>query len=414
METEEGHQTYSELKMCAGAFEGEYSKLLSMSMILYMWITGSKCETTITLSTSAIQSTSSTSFASSAAQASLLTLTLSTSSSAAAVPDNQINKFEEDEVVQTTGRKHKVKGHKLNHDLHSSRESNSPAYAIPLSSLGSVAAHSAMLKKPPNPYEIYLNFKKKTEEKRVRLSTMSPKPPPKFFDYLMMKGNYKLSQNASLLVKEEALTIFSPSLVPETLRGLYEEQERARNNLQTEHIKERERLTLLSEQETLRIYSRAGRATANQGECLSACAVLCSEDFCSPHDLDNGEGFGGAGGPKDSRSRFNGRHFNAWLQEIVDKYAKLKAKLISRHHQEADILHCTQKLDWEWGMKEKGLYDTQLTPTDIKTFVPLKWVETTECLMGKFMMLLMVIATLTMRKRKTTTTLGSIWPIRMQ
>ena len=55
------------------------------------------------------------------------------------------------------------------------------------------------------------------------------------------------------------------------------------------------------------------------------------------------------------RSRYNGRQFLSWLQDVDDKYEKIKEALLLRHHHEAESLHAVQKLEWEW--KVKDIYD---------------------------------------------------------
>ena len=79
---------------------------------------------------------------------------------------------------------------------------------------------------------------------------------------------------------------------------------------------------LTAEQETLRVHGKAARASANEGHALSACAILCSESPCYPLESEQEES-------KDSRSRYSGRHFHGWLQEITEKYSKLKVSVLT-------------------------------------------------------------------------------------
>lgn len=63
------------------------------------------------------------------------------------------------------------------------------------------------------------------------------------------------------------------------------------------------------------------------------------------------------------RSRYNGRLFSQWLQDIDDKWDKIKEAALLRQRREAESLHAIQKLDWEWKGKEIGYYDPNSTGT---------------------------------------------------
>ena len=79
-----------------------------------------------------------------------------------------------------------------------------------------------------------------------------------------------------------------------------------------------DKLRLSTEQETLRVHARAARAMANQNMPLSACSILRDEDIYNPLDINVEDR------DKTSRSRFNGRQLLSWLQDVDDKFEKLK------------------------------------------------------------------------------------------
>ena len=73
---------------------------------------------------------------------------------------------------------------------------------------------------------------------------------------------------------------------------------------------------------------------------------------------------------RDIRSRYNGRLFLSWLQDVDDKWEKIKVlfpsgrgwnillvlfiqeQMVLRHHNEAESLNAVQKMDWEWKLSE--------------------------------------------------------------
>lgn len=66
-----------------------------------------------------------------------------------------------------------------------------------------------------------------------------------------------------------------------------------------------------------------------------------------------------------------GRLFLSWLQDVDDKWEKIKESMLLRHHNEAESLHAVQKMDWEWKMKELSLCDAKSTPTIDEMHVPM-------------------------------------------
>ena len=86
-------------------------------------------------------------------------------------------------------------------------------------------------------------------------------------------------------------------------------------------------------QEILRVHGRAARALANQTVPFSVCTILRDQDIYNPNEAGSqrtGAGLGGLERPqnnmdkKDVRSRYNGRLFLSWLQDVDDKWEKIK------------------------------------------------------------------------------------------
>lgn len=124
-------------------------------------------------------------------------------------------------------------------------------------------------------------------------------------------------------------------------------------------------MRLSIEQEVLRVHGRAARALANQTTPLSMCAILRDEEIYNMIDpeVEEKEKIG-------ARSRYNGRQFLSWLQDVDDKYEKIKESLLLRHHHEAESLHAVQKLEWEWKLNE-NTYDKRNAPVIENLHVPM-------------------------------------------
>merc|ERR1712008_384815 len=84
----------------------------------------------------------------------------------------------------------------------------------------------------------------------------------------------------------------------------------------------------------------------NQPLPYSVCTFMRDENVYTPIDMQQEEK------NKDVRSRYNGRLFLSWLQDVDDKWEKIKEQMVLRHHNEAESLNAVQKLDWEWKMNE--------------------------------------------------------------
>merc|ERR1711884_295960 len=138
---------------------------------------------------------------------------------------------------------------------------------------------------------------------------------------------------------------------------LFLSQENERYKLRTKHLVEKEKLVLAVEQEILRVHGRAARALANQTVPYSVCTILRDEDIYNPSELsakasNPASASTSVNGSKDGRSRYNGRLFISWLQDVDDKWEKIKEQMVLRHHNEAESLNAVQKMDWEWKVSE--------------------------------------------------------------
>jgi len=85
-----------------------------------------------------------------------------------------------------------------------------------------------------------------------------------------------------------------------------------------QHLIEKEKLVLSVEQEILRVHGRAARALANQALPFSVCTLLKDQEVYSALTPEQEEK------DRNARSRYNGRLFLSWLQDVDDKWEKIK------------------------------------------------------------------------------------------
>ena len=85
-----------------------------------------------------------------------------------------------------------------------------------------------------------------------------------------------------------------------------------------QHLIEKEKLVLSVEQEILRVHGRAARALANQALPFSVCTLLKDQEVYSALTAEQEEK------DRNARSRYNGRLFLSWLQDVDDKWEKIK------------------------------------------------------------------------------------------
>ena len=97
-----------------------------------------------------------------------------------------------------------------------------------------------------------------------------------------------------------------------------------------QHVIEKEKLVLSVEQEILRVHGRAARALANQSLPFSACTILKDEEVYNLITPEQEEK------DRNARSRYNGRLFLSWLQDVDDKWEKIKVKEKKRKKKKCD------------------------------------------------------------------------------
>lgn len=78
------------------------------------------------------------------------------------------------------------------------------------------------------------------------------------------------------------------------------------------------------EQEILRVHGRAARALANQLLPFSVCTILKDDEvynIMTPEQEEEKD--------RHARSRYNGRLFLSWLQDVDDKWEKIKVVMMN-------------------------------------------------------------------------------------
>ncbi|MBN3324981.1 ANR12 protein, partial [Atractosteus spatula] len=196
-----------------------------------------------------------------------------------------------------------------------------------------------------NPYYEFLHIRKKIEEKRKVLCSVVPQAPQYYDEYVTFNGSYLLDGNP--LSKLCIPTITPPPSLPQPLKELFKQQEVVRMKLRLQHSIEREKLIVSNEQEVLRVHYRAARTLANQTLPFSACTVLLdAEVYNMPQDAQTDDG------KTSVRDRFNARQFMSWLQDVDDKFDKLKTRLLMRQQHEAAALNAVQRLEWQLKLQE--------------------------------------------------------------
>nr|XP_056710749.1 ankyrin repeat domain-containing protein 12 isoform X2 [Euleptes europaea] len=196
-----------------------------------------------------------------------------------------------------------------------------------------------------NPYFEYLHIRKRIEEKRKLLCSVIPQAPQYYDEYVTFNGSYLLDGNP--LSKICIPTITPPPSLSDPLKELFRQQEVVRMKLRLQHSIEREKLIVSNEQEVLRVHYRAARTLANQTLPFSACTVLLdAEVYNVPMDTQTDDG------KTSVRDRFNARQFMSWLQDVDDKFDKLKTCLLMRQQHEAAALNAVQRLEWQLKLQE--------------------------------------------------------------
>ncbi|XP_034839691.1 ankyrin repeat domain-containing protein 11-like isoform X5 [Maniola hyperantus] len=210
-----------------------------------------------------------------------------------------------------------------------------------------------------NPYQMYIHIRKQIERRQKGLFPVKPKPPKDFNKYLMNRCTYTLQNNVN---PEPQVDI--PHNMPSQMVNEFMTHEKERMRLRIQHLVEKEKLVLAVEQEILRVHGRAERAVANQSLPFSVCTILRDKEVYNVQAPDQEEKRNA------QRSRCNGRQINSWLQEVDDKWEKIKEGMLRRQHTEAETLHAVQLMGWEWKLKELGLCDYKTSPKIDPTHVP--------------------------------------------
>ncbi|XP_018014578.1 ankyrin repeat domain-containing protein 11, partial [Hyalella azteca] len=214
-----------------------------------------------------------------------------------------------------------------------------------------------------NCYQMFLVIRKQIDDRRKLLFPVQPIPPQGFKDYLMNRATYVLAGNPASQQSVPLMT--PPASLPQPLKDLFTEQERARHKLRLLHQIEREKMALCVEQEILRVHGRRAAALANQMLPFSACNILRDQEVYNVLTPEQEEKH------RNARSRFNGRLFNSWLQDVDDKWEKIRESMVLRQQNEAESLHAVHRMDWEWKMKEVGLCDNKSNPVIDDLHVPM-------------------------------------------
>ncbi|KAF3832737.1 hypothetical protein F7725_026402 [Dissostichus mawsoni] len=187
-----------------------------------------------------------------------------------------------------------------------------------------------------NPYFEYLQIRKKIEEKRKILCYITPQAPQCYAEYVTYTGSYLL--DGKPLSKLHIPVIAPPPSLSEPLKELFRQQEAVRGKLR--------KLIVSCEQEVLRVHCRAARTIANQAVPFSACTMLLdSEVYNMPSDTLGDEN-------KSVRDRFNARQFISWIQDVDDKYDRMKTCLLMRQQHEAAALNAVQRMEWQLKVQE--------------------------------------------------------------
>lgn len=159
---------------------------------------------------------------------------------------------------------------------------------------------------------MFMNIRKQIQEKHKNILPIQPKPPQGFDDYLLNRKTYLLAN------KVPTEDIHVPSDINDAMKDLFIKQERERIKLKLRHIVEKEKLGLSIEQEILRVHGKAARSLANQSVPYSACTMLKDEEIYNVITPEQEEK------DRNARSRYNGRLFLGWLQDVDDKWEKIK------------------------------------------------------------------------------------------
>ncbi|XP_013110102.2 uncharacterized protein LOC106088933 [Stomoxys calcitrans] len=210
-----------------------------------------------------------------------------------------------------------------------------------------------------NCFQMYMNIRKQVEKKWRNVLPVKPRAPQGFNEYLSNTRNYLLQSNQNIPVSN------LPKTISTQMKDIYLIQERDRVELHRRHLVEKEKLCLNVEQEIIRIHSKAARNMACQSLSFSVCSYMKDDEVYNilSNEQEDKE--------RNARSRFNGRLLLSWLQDVDDKWEKIKESMVLRHHNEAESLHAVQVMDWESALKKFELLDLDNQPCIDSEHVPI-------------------------------------------
>lgn len=171
-----------------------------------------------------------------------------------------------------------------------------------------------------NCFQMYMNIRKQIEKKWKNLFPVKPRPPQGFSEYLTNTKNYLLHSKQHEKIPD------LPKTISHQMKDIYLIQQRDRQELYYRHTVEREKLCLNVEQEILRIHSKAARNMACQLLPFSACSYMKDDEVYNIliHEQEDKE--------RNARYRFNGRLLLSWLQDVDDKWEKIKVSKCARYN----------------------------------------------------------------------------------
>lgn len=166
-----------------------------------------------------------------------------------------------------------------------------------------------------NCFQMYMNIRRQIEKKWKNVLLVKPRAPQGFTEYLLNTKNYVLQSTKTF----EAPDI--PNNISSQMKDIYLIQHRDRLELHQRHIVEREKLCLNVEQEILRIHTKAARNMACQLLPFSACSYMKDDEVYNilSHEQEDKE--------RNARYRYNGRLLLSWLQDVDDKWEKVKVMI---------------------------------------------------------------------------------------
>lgn len=199
-----------------------------------------------------------------------------------------------------------------------------------------------------NAYEEWVIIQRQIEEKRKKYAaSVIPQAPQCYWEYMTFTGGYLLSGSRESWLSVPMLA--PPPSLSDEMQAMFVEHEKERARLRLQHATQREKLIVCCEQEIMRVHSRAARTIQNQQIPLSACSVLLDREVYNVERRKKkgpGEGDNGTNRTAAIRDRFNARMFISWLQDVDDKYVKLKNVILNRQRHEAQALHAVQRTEW--------------------------------------------------------------------